>query len=283
MGLLQRTIEELSRPAILLGNGINRLQNTLPDWKTLLKELGAENLNFEGLTYNEIYDFIQINHGNDKALKKKIAQFLIPSEFDSLIPHSSFLDIAMNYRCPVLTTNFDLTLESTKELKFYRTQKKGFTRYYPWDKYSAEIQIESPTEGFGLWHIHGVSLHPDSIRLGLTDYMGSVEKARKLIHRGDSAIFRGKDRANWTGKNTWLHIWFNMPIIIVGIQLESQEVFIRWLLIERERYFRRFENRRKGTIFLSTGNDTNINNFLQNLNIQHKITSSIEDYSSLYL
>jgi hypothetical protein len=280
MGLLRDTIQQLERPAILLGNGINNLENTFLDWKSLLHKIGGENLNFEGLTYNEMYDFIEIHSANGKELKLKVCEYLKSPSIEKLQTHYQFLNLVQSENCPVLTTNFDLALETAKELTFFRTENKGFTRFYPWDTYYSQEKLQHPTDGFGIWHIHGLTRYYDSVRLGLTDYMGSVEKARNWIHKGDSRLFNGKNQGNWRGKDTWLHIWFNMPLIIVGLKLESQEVFIRWLLIERERYFRQFEERRKKTVFISTGNDSKINNFLNNLNIDHQITNN---YADLYI
>ena len=280
MAILEETIQQLGRPAILLGNGINNLEKTFLDWKSLLYKIGGENLNFEGLTYSEMYDFIEMQSANGKELKLKVCAYLKSPSIEKLQTHYQFLNLVQSENCPVLTTNFDLALETSKELTFFRTENKGFTRFYPWDTYYSQEKLQHPTDGFGIWHIHGLTRYYDSVRLGLTDYMGSVEKARNWIHKGDSRLFNGKNQGNWRGKDTWLHIWFNMPLIIVGLKLESQEVFIRWLLIERERYFRQFEERRKKTVFISTGNDSKINNFLNNLNIDHQITNN---YADLYI
>jgi hypothetical protein len=277
MGLLKDTIEELGRPAILLGNGINNLEKTFLDWKSLLYKIGGSSLNFDGLTYNEMYDFLEIHNGQEKKMKLKVVKELKSPTKSKLQAHANFVDLAKRHLCPVLTTNFDLALETSKDLSFNIINIKGFTRFYPWEKYASNYILQDPLDDFGIWHIHGVTLHVDSIRLGLTDYMGSVEKARRWIHKGNDRLFKGQDLAYCRGRHTWLHIWFNMPLIIVGLKLESQEVFIRWLLIERERYFRKFEDRRKKTVFLSIGNDTLINNFLSNLNIEHKITNQYKD------
>ena len=42
-----------------------------------------------------------------------------------------------------------------------------------------------------------------------------------------------------------LHIIFNTALFIFGLGLEESEVFLRWLLIERARYFKRFPAREK--------------------------------------
>ena len=279
MGILKNIIEQLGRPAILLGNGINLVNGTLSNWDELLSNIGGININSNGLTNTEIYDFIELRSDPELNLKDEIARGLESIDENKLEIHTQFLDLVKTKGCPVLTTNFDHGLEKAGNLNFYRTQKTGFTRFYPWDTYSGVQHFTNPIDGFGIWHIHGMIKYPDSIRLGLTDYMGSVEKARKWIHQGEDALFRGKDQVIWPGMNSWLHIWFNMPIIIVGLGMNTDEVFIRWLLIERKKYFKRFPEREKKTIYLSTGDGDRIDNFLNNLGIEHFKT---ENYKDLY-
>jgi hypothetical protein len=72
--------------------------------------------------------------------------------------------------------------------------------------------------------------------------MGSVQKARNWIYKG---LYARRDRVQWPGVATWLQVAFNKPLIIFGLALEENEVFLRWLLIERARYFRKFPDRRK--------------------------------------
>jgi len=74
--------------------------------------------------------------------------------------------------------------------------------------------------------------------------MGSVEKARFLVHDGnEESLFTGKSQENWKGRNTWLHIIFNSSLVIFGLQLEENEIFLRWLLLQRMQYFRQFPER----------------------------------------
>ena len=279
MGLLKQSIDYLGRPAILLGNGINQCAGIFPTWKDLLKDIGGSNFNTEGLTNTEIYDFIELRAFDADTLKSRIVKkFEDVKEIKSPV-YNNFLNLVREYNCPVLTTNFDLALQIAGNLDTYRTSKTGFTRYYPWDTYFGDNQHQLPTDGFGIWHIHGMLSYHDSIRLGLTDYMGSAEKARKLIHNGDARLFEGKNQDYWKGRTTWLHVWFNMPLIIVGFGLSSDEVFIRWLLIERKKYFQRYPERRKETMFIGKDIDSRVINFLHNLNIEIK---DADDYSLLY-
>jgi hypothetical protein len=282
MGLLEKTINKLDSPAILIGNGINLCADLFPSWDKLLKKRSGISFKSEGLTNTEIYDFIDLKTDDGVKLKYDIAKSFENDPKKNSEIHKKFMDLVIKKDCPILTTNFDFTLEHTllpTNGSFYRTAKEGFTRFYPWDTYFGQRQHDLPTDGFGIWHIHGMINYFDSIRLGLTDYMGSVEKARKLIHKGDDKLFGGKNQNNWDGRKTWLHIWFNKPLIIVGLKLNTDEVFIRWLFIEREKYFKKFPDRRKKTFYLSKGDSPHLDSFLDNLDIK---LSKSSDYDSLY-
>jgi hypothetical protein len=279
MGLLSTTIGKLNKPAILVGNGINLCHDLFPNWDELLKKHAGVDFNSEGLTNTEIYDFIELRNKDGNKLKINIAKYFNKSIKKKLTVHSSFMELVSLKNCPVLTTNFDFTLEHIflpNQISLFRTSNSGFTDFYPWDMYYGREKHQFPTDGFGIWHIHGMSKYYRSIRLGLTDYMGSVERARRLIHKGDDRLFNGKNQNDWNGKDTWLHIWFNCPIIIVGLKLKSDEIFIRWLLIERERYFKAFPLRRKKTYYLSVGDSLHLESFLENLKIIHLKTQKYE-------
>ena len=126
------------------------------------------------------------------------------------------------------------------------TQRDGFTDYYPWETYYGHGPLTDPSVGFGIWHINGMERYRRSIRLGLTHYMGSVERARSWIHKGkERRLFFGNSAREWRGAGTWLHIVFNKSLLIFGLGLEKNEIFLRWILIERARYFRKFPERKK--------------------------------------
>lgn len=279
MGLLKDIINECDNPAILLGNGINLVNNTFSNWDELIKKIGGVKIQSEGLTNTEIYDFITLRTRN-LDLKQKVINNLQSINMHKLELHRRFLEIVAAYNCPVLTTNFDTALEKAGGLNFYKTTALGFTRYYPWSVYAATAEIGDSLNTFAIWHIHGVVNYKDSIRLGLTDYMGSVEKARKLIYKRKKTLFSAAKPSTWKGADTWLHIWFHKPLIIIGLGLKPDEVFIRWLLIERKKYFNRYPSRAQKTYFLSTGNDNRLDNFLFNLNIEHLGTN--KGYADLY-
>lgn len=94
-----------------------------------------------------------------------------------------------------------------------------------------------------------------SIRLGLRHYMGPVQRARTWLHRGEANLFNAKNRPDWNGARTWVHLIFNKPLLIFGLGLTETEVFLRWLLIERARYFRKFPERAHPAWYVYTHED----------------------------
>lgn len=242
--------------AFIVGNGINRYPNNPKaiSWESLLLTLWekfADNPNSilpKGVSLTEFYDLLDINNidgiSTNYLIQKEAGKIL--EAWSDATHHRKFVEKAKSINAPVLTTNFDLILPKTLELQQLECDTKKFTDFYPWSTYYSDNHLNYPTDGFGIWYINGLITYHRSIRLGLSHYMGSVQKARSFLHRGDdSRLFSGKDIHNWKGCKTWLHIIFNMPLYIFGLALEENEVFLRWLLIERARYFRKFPERRK--------------------------------------
>lgn len=153
---------------------------------------------------------------------------------------------------PLLTTNYDATFEKTfamTERKLILPNKKRSVDTYPYNYYYTKkgvIGLNSPNDGFGIWHINGMASHPRSIRLGLSDYMGLVEKARGMIHGKDRfgiVLYEGRiDKLT----NTWLDIIFQKSLLISGLALEENEVFLRWLLIQRAKWLNSTQSVQKG-------------------------------------
>lgn len=246
--ILNSEIEDI---AFVIGNGINlhNGSNNL-SWINLLKSLwqnitGKSEDIPNGISLTEYYDIIELKNSVDK--KKHEIQIQVRDllkHWEPMRHHREILSFIQYMNCPILTTNFDEVLKRALNLEQFKidNERLGFTDYYPWDTYHAYNKLNYPTDGFGIWYVNGMIRYHRSIRLGLTHYMGSVERARKIIHADDAGIFRGKNQNHWIGFNTWLHIIFNKSLIVFGLSLNAQETFLRWLLLERARYFKRFSD-----------------------------------------
>ena len=264
-----RDILNKHKPALVIGNGINLYGETGGgnSWLELLQKLATNHKAPQtdipqGISLTEFYDVLDIANGGSSSMSEsKVVN--LQQEFCDLMRcwraenhHKRVALWARSNQRPILTTNFEDTLGSGIDCKLKHTTTKAFTDYYPWTSYYGDSEIDDPIIGFGIWHINGMQHYSRSIRLELSHYMGSVEKARKWLHKGkDDRLFSEKNHSRWQGHNTWLHVVFNCPLLIFGLKLEENEVFLRWLLIERARYFKKFPDRKKAAWYVHTSNE----------------------------
>ena len=144
----------------------------------------------------------------------------------------------------VLKVHKDAAIVSIKP-RFMDGEGKGFTDYYPWHSYYSEKEIINAIDQFGIWHMHGIGCYERSLSIGAIDYGNNISRYKSFI--GNKARI---DSQNWIGKNSWIDIFMHTDLIIIGLSLMSQETSFRWLLMEREKYFRKYEDRRRKTLFV---------------------------------
>jgi len=245
--------------ALVIGNGINRYGATATDsWEQLLMTIAKQRGMVlpkvpPGTQYTEFYDVLGLR--SPGATSDLAADFCkLMARWEVLDHHRAVTGWAVRHAVPILTTNFEEVLSEAARAQFLGAGLAGFTDYYPWQCRFAHALLDNPCDGFGIWHINGMARYKRSIRLGLADYIGSAQRARMMLHRGGSQLFRAKDPARWEGARTWLHLVFNKPLLFLGLALEENEVFLRWLLIERARYFRKFPERAQPAWFVFTHN-----------------------------
>lgn len=232
---------------LVLGNGINRYRAAAgaTSWDALLLELWRAHAFPEaqqlpsGLSLTELYDALELRCASPAPdLQKEFCRLM--QAWEPGPQHLRLMQTARELALPVLTTNFEDTLARAAEAKLFHLEPQGFTDFYPWSSCFAPHALETPESGFAIWHLNGISRYARSIRLGLSHYMGSVERARGLLNRGGPARFTaGQSIETWPGRRSWLHLFLTRDLLFVGLGLETTEVFLRWLLIERARFFRK--------------------------------------------
>lgn len=293
MKLIDILNDESLKPALVIGNGINRYNATRADgnnsWDGMLLELwhkhsrSAQQVSApQGISLTEFYDALDLTKSSDEInLQKEFCGLMrswTPKEH-----HVVISKWAQNHGVPILTTNFEETLSSNIASDITHFDSKSFTDFYPWGSYFSDHKVRDPANEFAIWHINGMQRYSRSIRLGLSHYMGSVERARRLIHKGnESRLFSGKNVDEWSGYQSWLHVVFNNDLVFIGLGLDTTEVFLRWLLIERAKYFNQFHQRRKRAYFVHANDEplpTGQELFLNSVGVQVVHESS---YDKLY-
>ncbi|WP_157220413.1 SIR2 family protein [Flavisphingomonas formosensis] len=247
MANLEQLLDEgAGKVALVVGNGINQFDAPpgVNSWNQLLLAI-ARNCGLDiaavppGTTLTEFFDVVDLRTpGRSGDLAAEFCKLM--AKWRPLDHHRAIMAWADRHGAPVLTTNFEEVLSVAANCTFRMPRGDGFSDFYPWECRFAHGIVDDPCSAFGIWHINGMARYKRSIRLGLTHYMGSVQRARGWLYRGGKPLFSGKHAKDWPGASTWLQIAFTRPLLFFGLALAENEVFLRWLLIERARYFRKF-------------------------------------------
>ncbi len=281
-----------SQISFMIGNGINRYYHEASvSWSDLLLNLWNNNTEEnkityipEGISFTEFFDILEIQSKKEKNLGGEIQKQVQSAMqlWKGSAEQNHLLQKIRSIKAPILTTNFDNLMQQTMQLKMYKIVTTPFTDYYPWSCYYGTEQLTTPTAGFGIWHINGMIKYHRSIKLGLSQYMGNVAQARKFIHKGYQNLYA--QDAVWNGSNTWLDIVFHKPIMILGLGLDETEVFIRWLLIERAKYFKKTKTIQKGWYIEKSTSRSEISEgkrfFLESVGIE---IITLDNYKELYV
>ncbi len=278
---------EKGNVAFLLGNGINRYNDFSNNrsWEKLLLNLhnryakkAIADFPANGINCTEFYDLILLDTKRNitkKDLQREFVKSII--NWKSAEHHKRILEKISEYDCPVLTTNFDDLLPKSINAKQFFTVKNRqtqFTDYYPWQCYYSSKPLNKKMDGFAIWFLHGIWTYHRSIKLGLTDYVGNSVKAKELlpIKKADGLFFKGE--------NTWLKPFFTKSLCIIGFGLNEQEMFLRWLLVQRALAMKRFVVPPTKSWYLNCGEMSEGKKlFLQKVGIE---TIDVKDFDFLY-
>ncbi|EDP98400.1 hypothetical protein U8527_20590 [Kordia algicida OT-1] len=278
--------------AFIIGNGINlSFQDDNISWNDLLLDLWKKHADEpmeeipKGISFVEFYDALGLQNVTtsgfstqlQKDVKAKMRNWQ-PDDAQNLV-----LNKIKAYNAPILTTNFDDLIPKSMKLSPHRIPNTSFTDHYPWATYYAEKELNSPLDGFAVWYMNGMVKYHRSIKLGLSEYMGNVERARKMTNTNYG--HENPELENpWLTNNTWIDIIFNKSLCIFGLSLDETEVFFRWLLIQRAKFFKRFPKYSHKGWYIMKKEDDNPSIigkkfFLKSVGVE---VIEVENYSILY-
>jgi hypothetical protein len=266
--------------ALLIGNGVNLAAGATQgiSWDDLMSTLVAETAERTSdpaqarttlmrllkrtrgqgaASLPEVFDILEATgtKAADSALQQ-VKQPDLQSRLADLLkcmkpglPHAKLVNWALHAQAPILTTNYDHCLQDAipnqacvrHRLKNGRAQSD----YYPWDRYYSTHALTDPATTFAIWHVHGDRAMKRSIRAGLDQYMGMVERLRQL-KRPVALEILSEPSAEPTSapayfKAPWLRIFMGRKLWIHGLALHADEVSLRWLLIQRFRYWKLYQ------------------------------------------
>lgn len=233
---------------LLFGNGLNQLTTGLISWKDLLDKIKKKN-KFDDLQLPNtmIYERILLERpkladgifaveGNIKSEIAEQMQNIPTNDYYEMVYNLGF----KNY----LTTNYDYSLnKKLKELGLF--SKNNSTEDIYSIRRNTSILDNAEKEVCKIWNIHGEVDRPPSIMLGLDHYCGSIGKLDAYL-KGTYEFQENKNPVRVNSitdkikrreydKHSWVELFFNTDIHILGLSLEYSETDLWWILNKRAR------------------------------------------------
>lgn len=265
---------------LLFGNGLNQLSdNSGPSWNNLLKQLmGYNEFEHDKLTNTMIYERVFLDRAkpklkNELFVKEEIAETMKSisgNEYYSKIINLNF----ENY----ITTNYDYAFDKTIKISSISDSTENI--------YS--VRRKKMYDNVNLWFMHGEIDYPKSIQLGLDHYCGLIGKIDNYLkgnyeyeyEKNKIKLNKMKDKLEGTSQYdnvSWIELFFNTNIHILGLGLDYSEIDLWWILTKRARLKIDYniDNR---IIFYTSRIDEQKKSLLQSLKVEVK---EINDYECL--
>lgn len=220
------------------------------------------------------------------ALRSRLIATICSSmkKWDFTSVHKRVALFAQEYKLPILTTNYDNLLALSVNARLFDYGTNVSSESFPISCCFTNCKCPNFNE-FGIWHINGMIQYPKSILIGLSHYMRSLEKVRSLIFPSNdynAELFQGNHWGFVTLKDTWINLIFSRHLIILGLTLDKDEVLLRWLLLERAKYFALFPYNSKRGFYIvpeSEKVDNGKQLFFNNVGIE---IVRVPDYDAVY-
>jgi len=236
--------------SVLFGNGINRVGESPIVWTELLDSIKIPNLFDNGKLPNTfIYEraLLQKEPFQDlKELEKKVKND-ISKLFDDKAINDLYKKLFQLNISNYMTTNYDNIFLNT-------IIKNGKFTSYSSNKESAYslrrktlIYDNNENERCKIWNIHGSINRPSTIMLGIDHYCKSVSKIYDYvngkyefnrINKTSHRKLTDKIMKNDFDGYSWVELFFNSNIHIIGYSLDYSEIDVWWILNKRARLLR---------------------------------------------
>ncbi len=198
--------------------------------------------------------------------------------------HKSIASFAKKNEIPILTTNYDSLLGDAVKAHFHDFGSGASSEIHP-ISCCYTTKRKPDVAKFGIWHINGMIKYPKSILIGLSHYIRALENIRKnlfLPNKYNAEIFQGNHWGFTSLSNTWVNLIFSRSLFITGLSLETDEVLLRWLLLERAKYYALFPyKQKKGWYIIRQGDQISPGKkcFLKSVGIE---IIQVPDYDAMY-
>lgn len=239
----------------------------------------------DSLPYTMIYEnlFLMKKELSEEKLKETIANTLRP------ISSNEFYIEAINSEFDhYITTNYDHAFQQAiQKMDHYISEDiDNSEKLYSIRRYN-QYTVNQKT--IKLWQMHGTIDNPKSIQLGLDHYAGAIGKIDAYIKGNYNHQYKGENRKilsieekltqNITDENiSWIDLFFNSNIHIIGLGLDYSEYDLWWILNKRARFMIKYKMPIKNTItyYFAKNIEKSKQNLLTNFDVITKHISALD-------
>lgn len=229
--------------SLFFGNGFNRAFKGSVSWDALLKKI-KKGIYFENgnLPNTMIYERAYLERNNSKregVVEEKTIKLEIADAMERQGPNALYELILSLRFSNYLTTNYD---NAFKKAFHGNSQNMSTEEIYSIRRHTV---FNGANHECSLWNIHGEIDHPKSIMLGLDHYCGSIGKIDAYIkghyeyvvdkNKIKSKPIHHKIIENDFDSVSWIELFFNTNMHILGISLDYSETDLWWILNKRAR------------------------------------------------
>ncbi len=263
---------------LLFGNGLNQLTNSGPSWDDLLERLkGNKTFQHDKLTNTLIYERIFLEKEKPSLEKEIIIKNDVASMM-KMVPKSTYYDKIINLEFEnYITTNYDYAFKKTLDQE---PLNENTEKVY-------SIRRNLDFNNLKVWHIHGEINNPKSIQLGLDHYAGYISKIDSYIkgnyeyqNNGENIKIESivkKIQNNKYDNVSWIELFFNTNIHILGLGLDYSEIDLWWILNKRARLMIDNSNIQNRIIFYTNKIDEQKYGLLNSFNVEVELIDEFNE------
>jgi len=250
---------------LLIGNGPNRLSTDDYSWKSIINQLShlaGKTIDFGNKPLPLVFEeLVLIGIFRELKFHKKRYQSMIEinlrNHLASLIKtlksnsvHSRMINIGFRH---ILTTNYDYCFENSALNKNNEQTIPAWieNHLYQEKKYSLFRRnlIHTVNGDIFVWHIHGEANIPRSLILGYDQYVNhlnhlinylSVPNKQKRLDKQElysPFLQHNTNYENSGSPYSWIDLFLNRDLHIVGLSLDYSEIALWWLLSFKARMY----------------------------------------------
>lgn len=233
---------------LFLGNGLNRAYGGLEWTKAIERIQTNNNINIASSYYQKVpatlMAIVATENRIEDALSTKEAEDIVFGVDDMSLMYTPLRNLIHSGFHYILTTNYSYEIERAIDKKFSRKGKYNSLRIRDFNKSTqgdpeercllhTYNELEDSFGSYKIWHIHGEGRKIKTVALGHHFYGKLLGKYKDEVELIEQNITDSTGKAIRKEYESWIDLFLNGDVYMVGFGLDFAEYDIWWLLVQK--------------------------------------------------